>query len=765
VIQRIRYLFTGIVQGVGFRPFIYRLARRHVLVGWVRNDSAGVYAEVEGIPSHIADFICDVTKTSPPMAEVHVAQTWELPPRGEPGFAILGSERSPARKAAITPDIATCDNCLAEMKNVADRRHHYPFINCTNCGPRLTIIRDIPYDRQRTSMACFPLCPDCQQEFDDPANRRFHAQPNACPTCGPVLRLLDRQGQEITSGGAPWQEAVRLLQEGAIVAIKGLGGFHLAVAADNDHAVQTLRLRKHRPEKPLAVMLPDIEAARRYAHINTEEERLLVSPQRPIVLLRQRPGNDLAHSIAPGMDTVGIMLPYTPLHHLLFADGFLTALVLTSANRSDEPICLANREAIQRLHSIADYFLVHNRDILVRCDDSIAAVYAGEAMLLRRSRGLTPKPLPLATSFPPVLALGAQMKGQICLLRHDEAVISPHIGDLETPLARDFLRENIDLLENITECHPDIIACDLHPDYYSSQAASRMTANTIIPVQHHHAHIVSCMAENQVTDPVLGLAMDGTGLGTDGRIWGGEFLLTDMLSFQRLGHFRYFLLPGGDQAIRQPWRTAAALLFSAFGAAWQDPARRLSLLPMDFPAPALHQMIERRVNCPETSSLGRLFDGVAAILGLRGRVSFEGQAAMELEASAGKGKGVNLPYEITKEGTVFILDCRPMIRALVDHVFLGASLADQAASFHQTIIAAITDMAGKIASETNIRRLALSGGCFQNRILLEGCLASLSKAGFTALRHRRVPTNDGGIALGQAVIAGSRMKKEGSDEI
>ena len=764
VIQRIRYLFTGIVQGVGFRPFIYRLAHRYDLTGWVQNHSAGVYAEVEGRSDHIADFIRDVTATPPPMAEVHVARTWELPLRGDVGFQIIRSGQSRAKKIYITPDIATCDDCLAELKNPADRRYHYPFINCTNCGPRLTIINDVPYDRERTSMACFPLCPACREEFDNPADRRFHAQPNACPVCGPVLRLLDGEGREITTENNPWQEAVKLLAEGAIFAIKGLGGFHLAVSAVNDEAVQNLRFRKHREEKPLAIMVRDINEARRCAHISEEEERLLTSPQRPIVLLRQREGHDLAPSIAPGMDTLGIMLPYTPLHHLLF-EGNFAALVLTSANRTDEPICIANREAVDRLHDIADYFLVHDRDILVRCDDGIAAIYDSKAMLLRRSRGLAPKPLPLMTSFPSVLALGAQLKGQICLLREDMAFISPHIGDLETPLARDFFHENINLLQTITECRPHVIACDLHPDYYSSHAARRMTEKTVIQVQHHHAHIAACLAENHVTERVLGLAMDGTGLGTDGRIWGGEFLLADTASFERVGHFRYFLLPGGDQAVRQPWRTGASLLFSAFGSSWEDWAKRLSLLPEDFSAAALHKIMTNRINCPETSSLGRLFDGAAAILGLRRQVTFEGQAAMELEAWAAKGTGTVLPYEIEKDGAVFVLDMSPMIRALADNVLRGVSLADQAASFHQTIIAALTDMAERIAHETGIRVLAMSGGCFQNRILLEGCLSSLQQAGFTVLRHHHVPTNDGGIALGQAVIAGSHIKKEGLHEI
>jgi hydrogenase maturation protein HypF len=400
----------------------------------------------------------------------------------------------------------------------------------------------------------------------------------------------------------------------------------------------------------------------------------------------------------------------------------------------------------------------------VRCDDGVAAVYNDEIMLLRRSRGLSPKPVPLITSFPPVLALGAQMKGQICLVREDQAFVSPHIGDLETPLARDILHENIHLLQNITECDPRIIACDLHPDYYSSHVARRMAKKTVIPVQHHHAHIVSCMAENHVTEQVLGLAMDGTGLGTDGRIWGGEFMLADTTSFERVGHFRHFLLPGGDYAVRQPWRTGVGLLFFAFGSSWGDWARRLSLVPEDFPMSLLDKIMDHRINCPETSSLGRLFDGVAAILGLRRHVTFEGQAAMELEVRAGGGKGASFPYKIEKNGAAFVLDMGPMIRALADNVLRGVSLADQAASFHQTLITALTDMAERIARETGTRRLALSGGCFQNRILLEGCLSSLEKAGFTVLRHHQVPTNDGGIALGQAVIAGSRIKKEGLHE-
>jgi len=759
VTQRTRYLFAGIVQGVGFRPFIYRTARKYSLTGWVQNRADGVWAEVEGRPEDINAFLDEIIHRPPPLAEVAVGRFTDVPPKGETDFRILESEGGTQRKVHISPDIAVCDDCLAELFDPADRRHRYPFINCTNCGPRLTIINDIPYDRARTSMACFPMCAACQQEFDDPDNRRFHAEPNACPVCGPKLQLLDKQGQSIPSDD-PLRETVAALKRGEIVAIKGLGGFHLAVDAANEEAVQELRTRKLREEKPFAIMVKDLAAAKRIAHVSPEEERLLMTPQRPIVLLRKKDETALAPAVAPGVDTYGIMLPYTPLHHLLMQEAF-AAMVMTSANKSDEPICIRNREAVERLQGIADGFLVHNRDILVRCDDGIAAVYAGAPTLFRRSRGLAPRPLFLDEPLPEILALGAELKGELCLVKENMAFLSPHIGDLETPLARDFFHETLALMERITECRPEIVACDLHPDYYASRTAAGMKNRTVIAVQHHHAHIASCLAENRETGPVLGLAMDGTGLGTDGRIWGGEFLLADETDFIRRGHLKHFLLPTGETAIRHPWRTAVGLLQMTYGSSWPEWAEQLRLFPADFAPAMMERILDRRINSPETSSLGRLFDGVAAILGLRReKVNFEGQAAMELEALARQGQGSVLTYEIIKKDGVFILDMSPAIRILTEQILMEKPLTDLAASFHITLISAFTDLSGRICMEENLDRAALSGGCFQNRILYEGTIAALEKSGLKVLRHRLVPNNDGCIALGQAVVAGYRIKKE-----
>jgi len=761
VIQRTRYLFTGIVQGVGFRPFIYRTARKYGLTGWVQNRTDGVWAEVEGRPDDINAFLDEVIHRPPPLAEVAVGRFTDVPPKGENDFRILESEGGTKRKVHISPDIAVCDDCLAELFGPADRRHLYPFINCTNCGPRLTIINDIPYDRARTSMACFPMCPACQKEFDDPDNRRFHAEPNACPVCGPKLQLIDKEGQFIQTDD-PLQETVSALKRGKIMARLRAWGFHLAVDAANEEAVQELRTRKLREEKPFAIMVRDLAAAKDIADIFPEEEKLLQTPQRPIVLLRKKNQTAIAPAVAPGVDTFGVMLPYTPLHHLLMQENF-AALVMTSANKSEEPICIQNREAVERLQGIADGFLVHNRDILVRCDDGIAAVYAGAPTLFRRSRGLAPRPLFLREPLPEVLALGAELKGELCLVKENMAFLSPHIGDLETPLARDFFHETLALMERITECRPEVVACDLHPDYYASQTAARMQDRRVISVQHHHAHIASCLAENRETGPVLGLAMDGTGLGTDGRIWGGEFLLADETDFIRRGHLKHFLLPTGETAIRHPWRTAVGLLQMAYGESWPKWAERLRLMPADYAPAMMERILERRINSPETSSLGRLFDGTAAILGLRReKVNFEGQAAMALEALARQGQGSVLPYDIAREEGVFILDMSPAIRILTEQTLAEKPVADLAASFHTTLIAAFADLSGRICTEENLDRTALSGGCFQNRILYEGTIAALGKTGLKVLRHRLVPNNDGCIALGQVVVAGYRIKKERS---
>lgn len=752
--------FSGVVQGVGFRPFIYRLARQQGLSGFVRNRPDGVVAEIEGTEEDLQAFIEALPAGFPPMADVAGMTIKDIPVCDDREFRIITSDVEGRLELHIAPDIATCPDCLTELFCETDRRYRYPFINCTNCGPRLTIIHDIPYDRINTSMSCFSMCQACQAEYDNPGDRRFHAEPNACPVCGPKLTLMDSQGRDL-SADDPLADAVTMLRQGSILAIKGLGGFHLAVDAENDEAVRRLRLKKHREEKPLAIMVPDVDIARRFAEIGDQEEELLLSPQRPIVLLKKKEdANKLSQAIAPGMPNLGIMLPYTPIHHLLLRDHF-GALVMTSGNQTDEPICIGNREALGRLQGIADAFLVHNRDILVRCDDSIATVVGEETAFLRRSRGYVPKPLRLNGRFPQVLALGPHLKSTLCLLKDERAFLSPHIGDLETPLARDFFHETRALLERITECHPLILACDLHPGYYATQAA-RQLADTaagrmvLHHVQHHHAHIVSCMAENHLAGEVIGLAMDGTGYGTDGHIWGGEFLLADEKTFTRQGHLCEFVLPGGEKAIREPWRIAASLLHSVYGATcWARTADELRILPDGIQADVLDRIITRGINSPHTSSLGRLFDGVAVILGRRQPVTFEGQAAMELEGGAWEGKGDVLPYAIL-EGPALQIDWRPAIRVLAERKIGGCPVGPLIDSFHRTLASALTDATVMIRERTGLNRVALSGGCFQNRLLLELMRHHLTDAQFDVFCHHLVPTNDGGISLGQAVCAGRR---------
>ncbi len=761
--KRRRLLFTGIVQGVGFRPFIYRTALRYCLTGFVQNRPDGVIAEVEGAEENLAAFVKAVPAGLPPMADLSEISSLDIPLAGDREFLIIASGREGRPEVHIAPDIATCPECLAELFAEQDRRHRYPFINCTNCGPRLTIISDIPYDRVNTSMSCYPMCPACQEEYQDPADRRFHAEPNACPVCGPMLTLLDGGGRVMPTAD-PLQKAMDMLKQGLVLAMKGLGGFHLTVDAKNDEAVRRLRTRKFREEKPLAVMVRDLEAASALAEINEPEQQLLSSSPRPMVLLRKKPElNGISPSVAPGMPNLGIMLPYTPLHHLLLR-GHSGALVMTSGNQTDEPICIGNREAVERLQGIADFFLVHNRDILVRCDDSIAAVVRGKTTILRRSRGYVPKPLLLKDRFPPALALGPQMKSTLCLLKGNLAFLSPHIGDLETPQARDFFHESLAVMERITECRPHILACDLHPGYYATQAARQMEAAAkgkiiLQPVQHHHAHIVSCMAENNLTGDVIGLAMDGTGYGTDGHIWGGEFLVANECTFTRIGHLKEFSLPGGEKAIREPWRIAASLLQGAYGPSWTEIAERLQLVPDGTNVEIIGRMMARGINTPPTSSLGRFFDGVAAILGQRRRVTFEGQAAMELEGAAREGSKERLPYDISEE-KVLHLDLGPAIRTLAEKRINGSPSGPLIFSFHVTLAGAFADMAVRIRKRTGLNRVALSGGCFQNRILLEGTIRGLEDARFEVFSHHVVPTNDGGVALGQAICAASLIERK-----
>jgi hydrogenase maturation protein HypF len=758
VIKRARYLFAGIVQGVGFRPFIYRLAVRHGLAGFVQNRPDGVLVEVQGTALAIESFYSGVGKELPSLADITGVASSEITVTGDTEFKIIVSDDEGQGGVHITPDSAVCADCLKELFDPADRRFSYPFINCTNCGPRLTIINDIPYDRVHTSMACFPLCPKCRAEYENPDNRRFHAEPNACPVCGPQLALRDAEGKIIACDDPPGK-AIELIAAGNVLAIKGLGGFHLCVDATSDEAVKKLRSRKYREEKPLAIMVRDIEQAMQIAEINDEEKTLLSSVQRPIVLLKKKKNTLISTFVAPSVPNLGIMLPYTPLHYLLLENRFL-ALIMTSANQVDEPICISNREAQSRLKGIADYFLVHNRDILVRCDDSVVFLTGGKPQLMRRSRGYAPRPLILKESFPAVLALGPQLKMTQCILKDNFAFLSPHIGDMETPQARDFFHESLALMKRITQSDPQIIACDYHPAYYSTHVAQELKEVRVVHVQHHHAHIVSCMAENQIDGDVIGLAMDGTGFGLDGNAWGGEFLIANATQFQRFGHLQYFVLPGGEKAIHEPWRIGVSLLRKAYGQAWPELASRLKFAPDQTNFELLDKIMETRLNSPLSSGMGRLFDGVAAIMGLRRKVSFEGQVAMELEAKA-QLSGVVLPFDILRNSDdSYILNVSAAIRAIVENIFSGKSVEEIASAFHATLTAAFAAMSIKMRKLTGINRVALSGGCFQNRLLLEGTVTELKKKDFEVYYHSQVPANDGGVSLGQAVIAGSIIKKE-----
>ena len=757
MIKRVRYLFSGVVQGVGFRPFIYRIATRHGLSGFVQNRPDGVVVEVQGPAEAINSFISSVHKELPPLADISGISQEEVKVTSDKAFRIIESDARGPGKVHITPDIATCGDCFKELFDPADRRFRYPFINCTNCGPRLTIINDLPYDRINTSMSHFPMCELCQKEYENPADRRFHAEPNACPACGPQLTLLDGKGN-IVPHEDPLQKTVELLLSGYVVAVKGLGGFHLAVDAANDEAIRRLRSRKFREEKPLAIMVRDLETALSISKIEKEEELILLSPQRPIVLVKKKEGGKISPAVAPGVSDFGIMLPYTPLHHMLLERHF-SALVMTSANQVDEPICIENDEAIRRLDGIADWFLVHNRDILVRCDDSIATVSSGEKRIIRRSRGFAPIPITLAKSYPPILALGPQMKTTLCILKGNLAFLSPHIGDMETPEARDFYRETLGLMQKIAECEPGVVACDLHPGYYTTKFAEGLSAARVIRVQHHHAHIVSCMAENGIEGDVIGIAMDGTGYGTDGTVWGGEFLIASESEFTRIGHITNYLLPGGEKAIREPWRIAVSLLKQSYGGNWPDVAASLDLLPEKSFYETMNRMMEQKFNSPLTSSLGRLFDGVAAILGIRRKVTFEGQAAMELEAVAKGITGVALQFQIEEDGDVIHLDFSPLVRGIVEGLHAGKKSDELSASFHLTLQVAFCKMAGKIRKRTGLNRVMLSGGCFQNRILTERTIGELEKAGFDVFFHRAIPTNDGCISLGQAVCAGAQATR------
>ena len=737
--RRVRLRLRGIVQGVGFRPFVHNLALELGLGGYVLNSSAGLVVEVEGDPAAVARFLRLASDDPPPLAWIQESECIELDPLGEKAFEIRPSVAETGEFALVSPDVATCPECFADFTDPANRRFGYSFTNCTNCGPRYTIIRDIPYDRPNTTMAAFAMCPGCRAEYEDPGDRRFHAQPNACPVCGPSL-------------SAEIREARLRLGAGEILAIKGLGGFHLACDARNVDAVNSLRLRKRRSDKPFALMARDLAAVEEVCRVSETERASLAGARRPIAILPRRPGVSLPEAIAPRNRTLGVMLPYTPLHHLLFVDAPYSLLVMTSGNLSEEPIVVSNQEAARRLACVADWYLLHNRDIYMRADDSVVRVFEGRERVLRRSRGYAPQTMDLGRAVPELLACGGELKNAFCLTKGRHAILSQHIGDLENYETMQFFEETLANLKKLFRVNPCAVAYDLHPQYLSTRYALSIPNVPNFGVQHHHAHIASCMAENSLTGEVIGVAFDGTGYGTDGTIWGGEFLTGGYAGFARRAHFRTIPLAGGDAAIRQPWRPALAYVMDACGPdadfRLPVPARELTIV---------RRMIAKGINTIPTSSCGRLYDAVASIAGLRQQVNYEGQAAIELEAIAAEGVTDRYPFEIEGCGP-WELDFRPAIRRIVRETDAGEAPAIVSARFHNTVAAALVETCRLIRTESGLNRVCLSGGTFQNVTLLRLAVSGLSSAGFEISLHSRVPPNDGGIALGQAAVAAELLR-------
>ena len=777
----VRIHITGIVQGVGFRPFVYGLAARLALNGWVRNTSAGVDIEVDGPQGDLEAFLNALRTEAPPLSRIDSFQVDWIPTNGFSTFEIVHSEGKSGDFIPISPDVSICPDCLEELFDPGDRRYRYPFINCTNCGPRFTIIKDIPYDRPKTTMGIFEMCAACASEYDDPLDRRFHAQPVACPDCGPHVWLETKDGLS----GVDFQqseairETRRLLAQGEIIAIKGLGGFHLACDAANSRAVEELRRRKLRVDKPFALMMPDLESVLQHCYLNQSERDLLVSRQRPVVILDKRPDSPIVSQVAPNQTTLGVMLPYTPLHYLLLErePGFPNALVMTSGNLSEEPIATGNDEARQRLGELADAFLMHDRDIQTRCDDSVFRIFNLEPrevdssnpdrqpseIPLRRARGYAPNPVQLRWDMPPLLATGPELKNTFCLTRGNYAFISHHIGDLENYETLRAFEDGIRHYERLFRIEPQAIAYDLHPDYLATRYALERSDRESLPaigVQHHHAHLAACLAENEHPGdrPVIGLSLDGTGFGEDGAIWGGEILLADYAAYERLFHLAYVPLPGGDQAIREPWRIALAHLQHA-GIEWEDDippvihARQLSTTAGD-PLGLLHRQITNRINAPLTSSMGRLFDAVSSLLGVRHTANYEAQAAIELESLVDQDETGTYPFAI--EGV--ILNPAPMFQAVLSDLRANVPLPTLAGRFHNTLAGLLQRVCQKVRTQTGIEEIALSGGVWQNMTLLKKSIHLLQKDGFTVFRHHQVPSNDGGISLGQAVIAMNKLE-------
>jgi hydrogenase maturation protein HypF len=764
--RRIRVL--GVVQGVGFRPFVCRLAEQQSIAGFVRNTSRGVIVEAEGEPLALDAFGRSLREHLPPLAEVVRLEVAEIPAQGDTDFTIRQSSEEADAFSLVPPDAPTCDSCIEDFTDSHNRRYSYPFTNCTHCGPRYSIIQRVPYDRPATTMAVFPMCVACKAEYDDADDRRFHAQPNACPECGPSVALVG--ALDLAAGNAPSFErgepalpvlrrVRQLLAEGNIVAVKGLGGFLLACDAQNESAVHLLRERKRRTDKPFALMAPDLAAVERLCIVSDPGRRALLSPARPIVILPRRLDARVSASVAPGNNTLGIMLPYTPLHHLLFGEPGerprFEALVMTSGNLSEEPIVSRNEDVWPRLGPVADWFLFHNRDIHMRVDDSVVRAFDGKPRLLRRSRSYVPRPIDLGFEVREVLACGAELKNTFCLTKDCYAILSQHIGDLENYEGLVFFQETLANLKKLFQVEPIGVAYDLHPRYLSSRFALGLDGVEKLGIQHHHAHIASCMAENGLRGKVIGVAFDGTGYGTDGRIWGGEFLIADLAGFERRAHLRNVVLAGGDTAVRQPWRSALSYLSDTFGShlpdlpLWQHiGSRALSIA---------QTMLSRRLNAVDTSSCGRLFDAVASLLGIRHETTFEGQAAIELEMAADDDVESGYPFAIA-QSELLQIDFRPAVEAIVCDLQRGEPVSTISARFHNALADAIAEVCRRLRRAEGLNRVCLSGGTFQNTFLLKRTLARLHTSDFEVFLHSEVPPNDGGISLGQAVIANELVR-------
>jgi hydrogenase maturation protein HypF len=758
--RRARLRVEGTVQGVGFRPFAYRLAHELGLAGWVLNDTHGVLAEVEGDGQLVDAFIARIAAEAPPLAKVERIAATPVSATGETGFAIAGSAGDGEPDAPVTPDSATCPDCLAELFDPDDRRFRYPFINCTNCGPRFTIVCGVPYDRPLTTMASFAMCDACRAEYDDPLDRRFHAQPNACPECGPQLRLVGARGTVLARSDDALSRAVAALRKGKIVAVKGLGGFHLACVAADADAVASLRARKHREEKPFALMVGDLQAARTLCELRTEEEQLLLARERPIALAPRRSGARLAAAVAPRSEDLGVMLPYSPLHHLLLADVG-QPLVMTSGNTSDEPIAYEDADAITRLSGIADLLLLHDRPIRTRTDDSVLRVVRGRPLLLRRSRGYVPAAMSLGLESPsPLLACGAELKSTFCLAKGARAWVGHHIGDLKNYETLRSFRDGVEHYERLFAVEPQVVAHDLHPDYLSTRYALDREDVQLVGVQHHHAHLAACLAEHGVADAAVGAIYDGAGLGSDGTVWGGEVLVGDLHGYDRVGHLCPVRLPGGDRAAREPWRMACAWLVAA--GAGEPPEVPRALAGRVDPATweVIAAMACTGIGAPITTSMGRLFDAVAALCGVRTHVNYEGQAAVELEAIASRRSGLRHGYPIPV-GTDLILDARETVLAVARDVAADVPVDAIAARFHAAVASATADACALAAATASTEIVVLSGGVFQNRLLLEHASRELTRAGLRVLVPERLPPNDGGVAYGQAAVAAARLRGAG----